>query len=62
MGGHNHGFAPGEAMPRGDVTGVPTLLQELLDQAQRNPKAMGNLGTRALLVVVRSQNSFSQIQ
>ena len=62
MGGHNHGFAPGEAVPRSDVAGVPALLEEFLDQPQRNPKAMGNLDPRALIVVVSGQDSFPQIQ
>ena len=49
-------------MPRSDVAGAPALLQELLDHAQGNPETMGNLVARALIVVVGSQDSFTQIQ
>jgi hypothetical protein len=54
VGGHNHGFAPGEAVPWSDVTGAPTLLEELLDQAQRNPKTVGHLSAGALIIIVSS--------
>ena len=62
MGGDNHRFAPGIAMPWRDVAGAPTLLQELLDHAQGDPKTVGNLGASALSVVVGRKDSFTQIQ
>ena len=62
MGGENHRFAPGIAMPGGDVAGAPTLPQELLDQAQGDPKTMGNLGASALATVVGNKDSFTEIQ
>jgi hypothetical protein len=49
-------------MPRGYVAGAPTLLQELLDHAEGNPETVGNLRTSSLLVIIGSQDSFSQIQ
>jgi hypothetical protein len=49
-------------MPGGDVAGAPTLPQELLDQAQGDPKTMGNLGASALATVVGNKDSFTEIQ
>jgi hypothetical protein len=49
-------------MPRGDVASVPALLEEFFNQAQGHPKPMSNFDTCALLVVVRSQDAFPQIQ
>jgi len=60
--GHNHGFAPGEAVPRGDVAGSPPLLEELLDQAQRNAESVGDLSAGAFKVIVSSQDSLPQIK
>jgi hypothetical protein len=62
VGGHNHRLAPGQAVPRGDVASMSTLLEELLDQSQGNAETVGNLGTRALIVVVGNKDSFAQIQ
>jgi len=47
---------------RGAMSRVPTLLEELLDQAQRYAKSLRNLGPRALMVVVRGEDSFPQIK
>jgi len=60
--GHNHGFAPGEAVSRGNVVGVPALLEELLDHAQGNPKTVGHLNPRALIIIVSRQDSFPEIE
>jgi len=49
-------------MPWSDVAGAPTLLQELLDHAEGDPKTAGHLGTSALIVVVGRKNSFTEIQ
>jgi hypothetical protein len=49
-------------MPWGDVAGAAALLEELFDQAQGYPKAIGNLGASALVIIVTSQDSFPQIQ
>ena len=62
MGGHNHRFAPAEPVARGDVAGAPTLLQEFFDHAQGDAEAVGDLGAGPLSVVIRSQDSFAQIQ
>ena len=45
-----------------DVTGTTSLLQELLDHAEGYSEPVGNLGPRALVAVVRCQDSFAQIQ
>jgi hypothetical protein len=60
--GRNHRLAPGQAVTRGDVASMPTLLEELLDQSQGNAETVGNLGTRALIVVVGNKDPFAQIQ
>ena len=62
MGGHNHRLAPGQAMARGKVARAPALLEELLDQAQGNTETVGHLAPSALVVVIRSQDSFPQIK
>jgi hypothetical protein len=62
VGGNNHRLAPGKVVPWSDVAGAPTLLQELLDHAQRDPKTMGHLGASALSVVVARKDSFTEIQ
>jgi hypothetical protein len=59
--GHNHRLATGEAVPRGEVTGAPTLLQEFLDHAQRDAKTVGDLQAHTLIVIVGSQDSFPQV-
>ena len=62
MGGQNHRFAPGPVMPGRNVAGAPALLEEFLDHAQGDPKTMGNFGASALIMVVRSKDSFTEIQ
>jgi hypothetical protein len=49
-------------MPRANVARTPTLLQELLDHAKRNPETVGNLSTSALVVVIGSEDLFAEIQ
>jgi hypothetical protein len=53
VGGHNEGLAPRTVMLRGNIAGVPTLLNELLYHTQGNSKAVGNLLSRSLAVVIR---------
>jgi hypothetical protein len=53
VGVHDQGLAPCAVMLRGNVAGVPPLLDELFYHAQRNPKAMGDLLSRSLVVVIR---------
>jgi hypothetical protein len=55
----NEGFAARITMARLDVSGTPTLLQELLDHAQRYPVTLGHLFPSALFLIVRSQDSFA---
>lgn len=45
-----------------DVAALPPTLQEFLDHTQRYSKAVGNLLSGPFLLIVRSQNSFPQIQ
>jgi hypothetical protein len=52
VGGHDEGLAPRAAMPRGNIAGVPPLLNELLDHAEGNTKAMGNLIPRSLVIII----------
>lgn len=58
----NHRFAPTETMPWGNITGVSTLLQELLNHAEGHAEAVSNLRASALVVVVGRKDSFTQIQ
>jgi len=45
-----------------DVAALSPTLQEFLDHTQRYSKAVGNLLSGPFLLIVRSQNSFPQIQ
>jgi hypothetical protein len=49
-------------MARGDVSSMPTLLKELLDQAQRDFEAGGYFLPGATPLVVDFQNAATQIQ
>jgi hypothetical protein len=60
--GDNHRLASGQMMPRSNVAGAPSLLQELLDHAQGHAESVGNLGARAFLVVIRKKDSLTKIQ
>jgi hypothetical protein len=59
---HQGGFAAGVTVPGPQVTGAAALLQKLLDQAQRDPKAPGDFFAGAFLLIVGGQNPFTQIQ
>ena len=56
------GPEPATIIARADVAALPPPLQEFLDHAQRDPKAVGDLFSGPFLLVVRSQDSFPQIQ
>jgi hypothetical protein len=58
----NLGLTPGEVMARSDVASATALLEQLLDCAQGNPKAMGDFGSGAFVGIVSSQYPFAQIQ
>ena len=62
MAGNNQRLAPGVMVTWSDVAGAFPLLEELLDHAQRHPKAVGDLSPVALLMIVGRQNPFAQIQ
>jgi hypothetical protein len=48
-------------MPRSDIPCAATLLKELLDHAQRNPEAMGDRGTSALVIIIGTKDPLPQI-
>ncbi len=56
------GPEPATIIARADVAALPPPLQEFLDHAQRDLKAVGNLFSGPFLLIVRSQDSFPQIQ
>jgi hypothetical protein len=60
--GNMTGFAAGAVMLGAHVAEPPPLLQELLDQAQGNPKTGRHRLPSAFASVIRSQNPFAQIQ
>jgi len=62
MGDQDERFASGKTVTRSDVSGAPTLLQEFLDQAQRDPETMGNFFAVSFLLVVGTEDSFTQVQ
>jgi hypothetical protein len=62
MGVQDERFAPRIAVTRSDVSGTPALLQEFLDQTQRDTKAVGNFFTVSFLLVVGTEDSFTQVQ
>jgi hypothetical protein len=62
MGAQNKWFAPRKTVTRSDVSGTPALLQEFLNQAQRDTETMGNFFTVSFLLVVGTEDSFTQVQ
>ena len=62
VGSNDHWLASGITMPRGNIAGVSTLLEELFDQTQGHPEPMRNVYPCPLIVVVTSQDPFPQIQ
>ena len=62
MGTQDKRFASGITVAGSNVSGAPALLQEFLDQAQRDPETMGNFFTVSLLLVVGREDSFTQVQ
>ena len=55
-------LASGTVVLGTDLADAPTLLQELLDHAQRHAKAVGHFFPSAFLLVVSRQYAFAQIQ
>jgi len=55
-------FASGITVAGSDVSGAPPLLQEFLDQPQRNTETMGNFFTVSFFLVVGTEDSFTQVQ
>jgi len=56
------GLKPATMIARAEVAALAPPLQEFLDHAQRDAKAVGDLLSCPFLLIVRSQNSFPQIQ
>jgi hypothetical protein len=51
------GPPPAAVIPTGDITGLAALLQELLDQAHRNPVAVGNFFAGTFVLIIGRQNA-----
>jgi len=62
MGAQDEGLASGITMTGSDVSGAPALLQEFLDQPQRDTETMSNFLTVSFLLVVGTEDSFTQVQ
>ncbi len=62
MAGDNAGLAAGAVMLGAEVAEATALLEELLDQTQRNPETAGHHFAGTLVVVVGGQYPFPQIQ
>ena len=62
MGVQDEGFAPGITVTGSKVSGAPALLQELLDKAQRDAETMGDFFTVSFLLVVGTEDAFTQVQ
>ena len=56
--GYNALFAPGEMVPGLDAAGLLALLQQLLDHAKGNAKALHDLITGAFALVTRTHDAF----
>jgi len=55
-------FASREAMPRGDVSRFPPLMQQLRDQAERDAEALGQIGSGSFLPVVGADDPLPQVK
>jgi len=62
MAGDNAGLAARAVMLGAEVAEPATLLEELFDQAQRNPEPPGHRLAGARVIVVGGQYPFPQIQ
>jgi hypothetical protein len=62
MGVQDERFASGISVTGSDVSSTSALLQEFLDQAQRDTETMGNFFTVSFLLVVGTEDSFTQVQ
>ena len=62
MGCDDERLAPGAIVAWSDISSVSALLQELLYHAKRNAVASRDLVARAVGIVVRSDDSFAQVQ
>jgi hypothetical protein len=51
-----------QVVPRPDVPAMTPLLEQLLDHPQRHSKALRDLITRRISLVISFQNPFPQIQ
>ena len=57
-----HGLAAAVAVAGTQIAGVTTLLEELLDQTERDLEAVGDLLAGALLLIIGGQDAFPQVQ
>jgi predicted RNase H-like nuclease len=58
----NEGLAPRAMVARTNLAGSSALLQKLFHHAQRNPVSIRDFLAATLLIVVGSQNPFTQIK
>jgi hypothetical protein len=57
----NLGLSAGEAMPRSNIPRALSLLQQLLDQPQRDVVPLRDLSPRPVASVTRRHNPFPQV-
>jgi hypothetical protein len=57
----NLGLAPGKMVARSNVARAASLLEQLLNHAKRNPKAMSHLFTATFTRIVSGQYPLPQI-
>jgi hypothetical protein len=62
MGAQDERFAPRITVTGSDVSSAPALLQEFLDHAQRDTETTGNFFAVSFLLVVGTEDSFTQVQ
>lgn len=62
VGAEDFGLAPGAVVLRGDVADAASLLEELLDHAQGDAEAPGDLVADALARVVGGEDAFTQVE
>ena len=62
MQGHQSGLAARKAMPRGKLSGLRPLTEQLLNHPQRHLEPPGHFLPRAFLRVIRLNNPLSQVQ
>ena len=60
--GHDELFAPGEVMPGLDAAGLAPLLEQLLDHAIRDAKALGDMFLGAFTPIAGADDALTEIK